>query len=117
MLCDLGELLPDLTGLISIVGVVSVASMSDAVVTVSGAVVFEMGSVECWRVSVGGFEVAHEMTFVVQSNLVCDLLHTQETRLQQILGSLHAQQTQVAKWRHADIGFKNVTKSPNRKVY
>src|ERR1041384_8182734 len=57
------------------------------------------------------------MTLVIQSNLKRDLFHTQKTRLQQILGSLHAQQAQITNRRHADIRFENVTQSPNRKVY
>src|ERR1041384_6274274 len=76
-----------------------------------------MRSVQCGRESVGRLEVTHEMTLVVQSNLERDLFHTQETRLQQSLGSLHAQQAQIANRRHTDIRFKNVRQSPHRQVY
>jgi hypothetical protein len=57
MFCYLGKLLPNLTGLISIVAVVTVS--------ISRAVGFEMRSIECGRESVGRFEIAHEVTLVV----------------------------------------------------
>src|ERR1043166_4572 len=57
------------------------------------------------------------MTLVIQAHLECDLLHTQETRLQQVLGALHAQQSQITDRRHAHIGLEDVTESPDRKVY
>ena len=57
------------------------------------------------------------MTLVVQTNLVSNLLDAEKARLQQALRAFHSQQSQVADGRHADIGFEDVTKTPNGKVY
>src|ERR1051325_12003684 len=57
------------------------------------------------------------MTLLIQAHPECDLLHTEETRLQQVLGALHAQQSQITDRRHAHIGFEDVTESPDRKIY
>ena len=41
-------------------------------------VVFELRSIKCGRVAVSRFEIAHKMTLVIQSHLVCDLFHTEK---------------------------------------
>src|SRR6185369_4957795 len=56
------------------------------------------------------------MTLVIQANLERNLLHAQKTRLEQVLGALHAQQSQITNRRHAHIGFEDVTQTPDRKV-
>lgn len=42
----------------------------------------ELSAIKRRRVSVSRLEVSDEMTFVVQSDLECDLLHTEKARLE-----------------------------------
>ena len=72
VLCNRCQLLPNFARLIAIASVVPVVS-------VLFAVAIEMRSVKGRRVSVSRFEVAHEMTLVVKSDLERDLLNTQKT--------------------------------------
>lgn len=116
MLCDLDQMLAN--GLVlSAIAVGWTMTVAVPVVCFGRGLVLELRSIERGREAVGRFEVTHEVTLVVQSNLVCDLLHAEEARLQQILRALHSQQSQVANRRHADVRLKDVTKTPNGKVY
>lgn len=75
-----GQLLAQLTCLINTVLIGSVAvAIGVGVVAVFGLAAFEPQTIKSGRVSVGGLEIPHEVTLIIKSDLVRNLLHTQET--------------------------------------
>ena len=93
---------------------VSAAAMAHVVLEIRlDKVAYELRAIKRGRRSVSRLEVSDEMTLVVQSDLVSDLLHTEKARLQQVFRFLHSQQSQVTDRRHADVGFENVAQAPN----
>lgn len=77
----------------------------------------EVRAIERRRRAIRRFEIAYEVTLVVESDSVSDLLDAQETRLEEILGPLHAKQSQETHWRHTHIGFEDVAQPPDGEVH
>ena len=78
MLRYLHKLLPNVAVLSAVA--VSIPIASDE--SLSRAFILKVRSIQSRRESVRGFEIAHEMTLVVQADLERDLFHAQKTRLQ-----------------------------------
>ena len=79
MSCDLDQVFADAIWL-SAFGVCWTMTVA-AIMRFGHGFVPELRSIKCRRETVGAFEVAHEVTLVVQANLVRDLFHTEKARL------------------------------------
>lgn len=62
-----------------LVAVAAVVAFFHLTVAVAISVALKMGSIQRRRESVGRFEISDEVALVIQSDLECDLFHTQET--------------------------------------
>ena len=119
MLGNPHQLLAQLTRLMRVASAVVSVTVARAAIVRMAVVRFratvgpELRAIARRGQSIGRFEITYKVALVVQPDAVTDLLYAEKTRLQEIFSPFHAQESQVSHWRHADVGFEDVTQSPN----